>query len=124
MWERSGGDIRADIDKKVEVFLPASAALDPVHRSLEPRGALATRRALAARLVREEANKSPRGPNGTARVVQNDDAGTERRAIGADLVAIESDVELLFEEPRKRCSGDERAYATVVPDATTESGVE
>src|SRR5687767_10813659 len=50
-------DLAGHVEQELEVFLATVPALDAVHRLLEPAGALTTRRALAAGLVREEADE-------------------------------------------------------------------
>src|SRR5436309_6078356 len=53
--ERAPADIAGDVDHDVEVRLAARTLLEPVQRFLDPVGAFAAGRALAARLVRVEA---------------------------------------------------------------------
>src|SRR5687767_13191105 len=59
---QTGRDVLRHVVKQVEVLLAAHTLLDAPHHLLEPAGALAARRALAARLHAVEAGHAPGGP--------------------------------------------------------------
>ena len=98
----------------------AAVAVDDAGEDLlEPAGALAARRALAARLPGEEAHDAVAGLHGVGVLVHHDDgAGAEHRAGLADGAGLEREVEVLLVEPRRRrAAGDERLERLAAADA-------
>src|SRR5947208_5848176 len=67
------GDVVAHIEEEVEVLLAPRTVLDAVHDLVDPARTLAARRALAARLVVEEAGDAPSRPHRAGGVVHDDD---------------------------------------------------
>src|SRR5581483_4219787 len=112
-------------EQEVEVLLASGAALDAVHDLVEPARPLPARRALATRLVVEEARDPPRGPNGARGVVHDDDRSRAEHGPGlADLVLIQRHVDLVGAEPGcRRPTGDECLELAVVADAVAEPRV-
>src|SRR5687767_5348730 len=55
----AGADVVADVEQQGDVVRSAMPVEDPTQHLLEPGGALAARRALAARLAREEPDHAP-----------------------------------------------------------------
>src|SRR5947207_1434828 len=73
-WPReTGSDVVADVEEQVEVVVAAGARLDAPKHLLEPAAPLAARRALPARLVREEPGDPPRRPHHARGLVHGDD---------------------------------------------------
>src|SRR3974390_2859305 len=92
----AGGDVVAQVHEEVQIFLAPCAVLNSVHDALEPARALATGRALAARLTREELGDAPRRAHHAGRRVHDDDrARAEHGARIAHLVLPEREVHLV-----------------------------
>src|SRR5436190_16137094 len=90
----AGADVVGHVEQQLEVILTSRASLDAAEDLLEPRRALAAGRALAAALVREEADEVVRSADGARRVVHDDDAGAEHRTRLLHLVDVELHVEV------------------------------
>ena len=73
-----GRDAGADVEQQVEVLGPAQAVRHAVQHLLDPAGALAARRALAARLVREELREPPRDEQRVGGLVEHHDRARSR----------------------------------------------
>src|SRR5205807_7900298 len=90
-------------EEHVDVLRATFTVDDASKDLLEPRGALATRRALAARLLCEETDDAMAGAYDVGVLVHHDDgSGAEHRACLADGTRLERQIEMLFEQPRRR----------------------
>src|ERR1017187_2171805 len=118
-------DVVTEVVQQVDVLQATAAVFNAVHRALDPTGALPTRRALTARLTREELRDAPRRTHDARRLVHDDDrTRAEHRTLLGDLVLSEGQVELVGSEPRRRdTSRDDRLDPLVVDDAAAELGV-
>ena len=120
--EGAGADRLADAVQQVEVLGRAVAVADAGEDALQPRAALATRHALAARLVGVEAGER-QGRHGDVRglVHHHDRPRAGHRPGRADELVLVRQVELVGEEPRRRAAaGDERLELVVVANALAE----
>src|SRR5581483_5191807 len=115
----TGADVVADVEEQVDVLRATLPRDDAGEDLLEPRGALTARRALAARLLREEAHDAVAGAHDVGVFVHHPDrARTEHGSCLAHGAGLERQVEVLLEEPRRRrAAGDERLEALAVADA-------
>src|SRR5678815_4010443 len=71
--DRPALDVVGDGRQHVEVLEASGTMLDPIDHSPQPPGALATRRALAARLLEVEVRQAQQALHHAARVVEHDD---------------------------------------------------
>ena len=117
-----GGQVVADVHEQVEVRLAPVAVLDAAQDLLQPAAALATRRALAARLAPEEAGDPPGGPHHAGGVVHDHDRARAEHGPGlAHLVLAERQVEVVGAEPRGRHpAGDDGLQLAAAGDAPAE----
>ena len=99
--ERPAEDVVADVVEHVEVALLPAALLEVGQGLHQPPGALAARRALAARLVLVELGPAQHGPHHAGGLVEDlQRAGAEHRARRADTLEVEGYVEVLGGEQR------------------------
>src|SRR3954452_1131779 len=115
----AGADVVADVEEHVDVARAPLPGDDPAEDLLEPRRSLAARRALAARLTREEAHDAMCGAHDVGVLVHHDDRARAEHGAGlAHRASFERQVEVLLEEPRsRRASGDEGLELLPVADA-------
>src|SRR4029078_12592996 len=88
--ERATEDVVTEVDQGLEVGLLALAVLEALQGLHEPPGALAARRALAARLVLVELGPAEHRADHTGGLVEDlQGAGAEHRASLADRLEVE-----------------------------------
>ena len=121
----AGRDVAADRDQEIEVVGTTRAVRHAVEHLLDPARAFAARRALAARLVREELGEPPRDEHRVDGLVEHHDrAGAEHDAERLlHEVHVERRVEVLVaagEPLRRRAARDEELDLAVLADAARE----
>ena len=100
--ERAAQDVVALVEQEVEVGLAADALLEVGQGLHQPPGALAARRALAARLVLVELGPAQHRPDHAGGLVEDlQGAGAEHRPGRADRLEVEGDVEVLGGQDRR-----------------------
>ena len=117
--ERLAGDVAGNARQQIEIAHLPFATLDPGQNLVEPVGAFAARRALAARLVPVEVQEVLRQPHHAGRIVEHDDAGGPEQRSGF-LHAVEAGlgVELIGQQERdRRTTRDDRLQRTPLTDA-------
>src|SRR5712691_8555863 len=74
-------DVVRDIEQQIQILLLSLAVLDAVHHPVQPAGAFAARRALAAGFLEVKIGKPKQRFHHARRFIHNDDcAGTQHRA--------------------------------------------
>src|SRR3954452_20369162 len=120
--ERPSEDVVAGVEQGLDVLLGADPGLQALEDLDHPIRPLATRRAIAARLVRVELGEAQTGPHHADRVVHDQQRGrAEQRTSGLHTLEVEWGVEVLLGQQRRaRSTGGPGLQLAVVADTAAE----